>query len=217
MSELQRLTNLALAACQHPPGSRERLRALNQLVREIQKSGKLWRDPDTEIYHEALSRTWIYLTQNLCEVTTAKQAFDPSRSSVTHWLNTYLKYRLRDLRNEKMNDRYQRVWSQAFFDPDNPTDPTANLAAPEDIPPMLDITRAWLDSDTEPRLHSIHVKGRPDINAQILIQRRLPPEASWKEIGEELDYPSQLLSAFYHRHCLPLLREFGREQGFLTD
>ncbi|NJN62338.1 MAG: sigma-70 family RNA polymerase sigma factor [Coleofasciculaceae cyanobacterium RL_1_1] len=216
MSELQRLTNLALAACQHPPGSPERLRALNRLVREIQQSGKLWRDPDTEIYNEALSRTWLYFTQNLCEASTTTP-FDPSRSSVTHWFNTYLKYRLRDLRNEKMNDRYRRPWSQAFFDPDNPTDPTANLAAPEDIPPMLDITYAWLDAGTEPRLQNIHVKGRSDITAEILIRKRLPPEASWKEIGEELDYPSQLLSAFYHRHCLPLLREFGREQGFLTD
>lgn len=217
MSELQRLTDLARAACQHPPGSRERQRALNQLVREIEKSGKLWRDPDTEIYHEALGKTWIYFTQNLCEVTTAKDAFDPSRSSVTHWLNTYLKYRLRDLRNEKMTDRYNRVWSQAYFDPDNPQDPTANLAAREEIPPILEITHAWLDAGTEPRLFSIHVKGRPDINAQILIRKRLPPAASWKDIGQELDYPSQLLSAFHHRHCRPLLREFGRDQGFFGE
>lgn len=214
MSELQRLTNLAIAACQHPPGSRERLRALNQLVREIQKSGKLWHE-SSEIYEEALSKTWVYFSQNLCEVGTAKQAFNPELASVTHWLNVYLKRRLQDLRNEQNSHHRQRVWSQAFFDPENPQDPTANLPAPEDIPPMIQIIQTWLDAGTEPRLHDIHVKGRPDINAKILIQKRLPPEESWKAIGQDLDYPSQLLSSFYHRHCLPLLREFGRDQGFL--
>jgi len=218
VSELQRLTDLARVACQHPPGSRERKRAVHQLIREIQKSGKLWHE-SSDIYDEALSKTWLYFSRNLCEceARTAKQAFNAELASVTHWLNVYLKRRLQDLRTEKMNDRRYLIWSQAFFDPENPNDPIANLQAPEDIPPLLEITKAWLEADTEPRLDEIHVKGRPEITARLLIQRRLPPEASWKEIGEEVDYASELLAAFYHRRCQPLLREFGRSEGFLGD
>jgi hypothetical protein len=213
VSELQRLTDLARAACQCPPDSRERKRALNQLVREIQKSGKLWHE-SSDIYDEALSRTWLYFSKNLCEceARTAKQAFNPELASVTHWLNVYLKRRLQDLRTEKMNDRRQRVWLQAFLDPENPNDPIMNLPdTREDIPPVLEMTIAWLDSNTQ--LDEIHVKGRPDITARLLIRKRLPPETSWKEIGAEVDYSSQLLAAFYHRRCLPLLREFGKSEG----
>lgn len=218
MSELQRLTDLAQAVCQHPPGSRERKRALNQLIREIQKSGKLWHDyRDPDIYDEALQITWEYFCKNLCEATTTKP-FDPQESSITTWFNKHLKWRLYDLHTKKTTDWQQRKWSQVVFDPENPIDPMMNIPdSRHDVPPILEVIQAWLEADTEPRLDAIHVKGRPEITARLLIQRHLPPEVSWKEVGEEVDYPPQLLASFYHRRCLPLLREFGKAEGFFGE
>jgi hypothetical protein len=60
-----------------------------------------------------------------------------------------------------------------------------------------------------------HIAGRPEVNAQVLILRRLPPEASWKELSAEFNLPISTLSSFYQRQCIPRLRKFGESEGYL--
>ena len=67
------LLQLVQAACQHPPGSRQRQKGLTQLIRLLNQ--QLWHTSDA-YYPDALQQTWIYFCRNLCEATTGN-AYDP--------------------------------------------------------------------------------------------------------------------------------------------
>ncbi|HEY9859034.1 MAG TPA: hypothetical protein V6D16_05985, partial [Candidatus Obscuribacterales bacterium] len=72
----QQLRQLVMAACGQPRGSLERQRALNQLIWQIQRSGKLLRGVGVPDYEDALQQTWLYCCRNLCEALTGN-AYDP--------------------------------------------------------------------------------------------------------------------------------------------
>lgn len=220
MNELQALNTLARQVCDHPPRTPERIRAMNQLIRAIEQSGKLWYEA-SDVYDDAKQKTWFYLVQNLCEAVTAKQPFDPEISSVTTWLNAYLKRRLQDFQIDRQKDYRQRICLTSMpknfkdFNDISTLNPLEQIAAPPDIPPILDVVKAWAIADTDGRLRTLHVPDRPDITAQQLILRRLPPEMSWQAIGEEFNYSWKQLTNFYHHHCRKHLRQFGIRQGWL--
>jgi len=96
------------------------------------------------------------------------------------------------------------------------TDMSENLASDPDIPPILEETYQWVETDPDGELASTHIKGHPDVTCQILILRRLPPETPWKTIAEEFNLPPSTAPNFYKRECLPRLRKFALLQGYLT-
>ncbi len=199
------LYRLITRTCQHPPDSLDRQRGLTQVVQAIIKSGKLWQDSSPD-YDDALQQTWLYLCRNLCEATTAKQAYDPDRSSVITWLDRYLKQRLEDLRREG----YQKS-NTASLDAEN----TPTPIAPPPVPPILDEVKEWVRIDANGELSRTHVKGHPEVNCQTLILRRLPPRHSWEDLSKEFGVPITTLNSFYRRQCFPRLRKFGEHQGYL--
>jgi hypothetical protein len=73
----------------------------------------------------------------------------------------------------------------------------------------------WVQTDSEGELRRTCIKGRPDVNCQVLILQRLPPEVSWKELSEEFGLSIPTLSSFYQRQCLPRLRKFAELEGLL--
>jgi len=202
------LSQLVTQACQHPHGSLQRRQGLTQLIQAIIKSGKLWWE-NTPYYEEALQQTWLYMCRNICEANTGRQ-YDPSRSSVTTWLDRYLKRRLQDFRIEEQQQKNRYV-APGGDDKINPID---NVPAPQSIP-ILEETRHWAESDSDGELRSTHIKGRPELNCQMLILRRLPPQTGWQELAVEFDCPYQTLANFYKRQCRPRLRKFGESQGYL--
>ncbi len=92
------VARLIAESCQHPPGSFRRNSGLTKLIQAIVQSGKLWHTYDN-FYEDALQQTWLYLCRNLCEANTGKQ-YEPEKSRVITWLNSYLKYRLLSFRQE---------------------------------------------------------------------------------------------------------------------
>ena len=75
-----------------------------------------------------------------------------------------------------------------------------------------------MKADPDQVLRNTYFQERPEINAQVVILKRLPPDVSWKEIAKEFnlnDAESKNLPKWYHRSCLPLLRRFGTNQGYL--
>ncbi len=202
--------------CQHPPGSLERQRGLTKIIRTIAQSGKLWREA-SEYYEDALQQTWIYFCQNLCEATTARSAYDPEVGSVTTWLNAYLKRRLQDGRIQKSEDQKKRAFLDQSSDDfrESITNPIENIASDPDIPLLLEETYTWAEEDLTGELRHTHIKNRPDITAQSLILKRLPPETSWEVLSQEFKVSISTLSSFYQRKCLPLLCRFGQSQGYL--
>ncbi|KDR54388.1 MULTISPECIES: hypothetical protein [Oscillatoriales] len=208
------LQSLITETCRHPPGSLKRQQGLTQLYRMIVKSGKLWRE-NTPYYEEVWQQTWLYFCLNLCEATTGKDKYDSDRSSITTWLNVYLKMRLKDRAIKHQNQKQQMVSaSQPLYDDDTLTF-LDTFEAPPDIPPILQATRKWAETDPEGELQRLQLRGRKDVTCQLLILRRLPPETTWEDLSAELGLPVSTLSSFYQRKCLPQLRKFGESAGYL--
>lgn len=211
MNELhEQVQSLIAEACRHPAGSPHRQKRLTQVIRLI--SGQLWKE-STPYYQDALQQTWIYFCRNLCEGNTGR-AYDPEKASVVTWLNAYLKRRLQDGYIDVQKRRARTASSPPWSSSDGQRlDPIDRLPAKPDVPPLLAEVSAWAESD--PELTRIHLTNRPDITCQLLILKRLPPETPWKDLAAELGVAIGTLSSFYQRQCLPLLREFGKSQGYL--
>ena len=204
-----RLKQLVAQTCQHPKGSPQRQKGLTQLIRLL--TNRLWRD-SAPYYPDALQQTWIYFYLNLCEPTTCR-AYDPDIATPVTWLNAYLKWRLKDLEAAKKRDQRTTVSASSLSCEDGSLDPIDRIAAQPDIPPLLEKTRAWAESD--PNLEQIHISNHPTVTAKALILRRLPPETPWKTLSAEYGIPIGTLSSFYQRQCLSKLRDYGKSQGYL--
>jgi hypothetical protein len=200
-------------ACSHPIGSRERQKYLTRIIRSI--SPKLWRE-NVPYYADALQQTWVYFCQNICEGKTGT-VYDPEQASLVTWLNTYLKRRLQDgyIATQKQQARTTSIKVNEVGEKSGSYDPVDFLVAQPDIPPLIEQVRQWVQTDAQKKLRRISIEGRPDVNCQVLILRRLPPETPWKVLAEEFGIPSSTLSSFYQRQCLPRLREFGKSEGYL--
>jgi hypothetical protein len=206
------IRQLVEAACSHPPGHPQRQRALTQILRDTLP--KLWRD-SSPYYADALQRTLMFFTENICEAKTGKR-YDPDVATIATWLNFYLKKRILDAQLAAQA-RSGREFSSYGGDDDS-LDPVQQLPAPPDAQAalaMLDRVRRWAETDESGELRSLHIKGYPHITAQLLILRRLPPETQFKDLAEELGAGIPALSSFYQRQCLPRLRNFGQQQGYL--
>ena len=216
MNELDiQLRQLVKEACSHPPGSPARQRRLTQVIRL--SSGKLWRE-SVAYYQDAVQQTWVYFCQNVCEAKTGDR-YDPDRSSVSTWLNAYLRRRLQDFYIDGQKQQVTRVTGLARGSRSGETgeivDPIDNLAAQPDVPPILQEVKTWAELDATGELQQVHIEGYSRITCQMLILRRLPPETGWKELSAELGLSVSTLSSFYQRQCLPRLRKFGQSEGYL--
>lgn len=214
---LDHLRQLVQDACQHPSGSLQRQKKLTQLIREL--TPRLWHTSDT-YYADALQQTWIYFCRNLCEATTGR-AYDPNQANPVTWLNAYLKRRLQDFRIAENAQRMTTISQSSLMrnrpgnDQDGLLDPIDRLPAPPDIPPWLDQVRNWATADADGSLNATCLSHHPDVTAQRLILKRLPPETPWKALSVEYGISIGTLSSFYQRQCLTKLRAFGQTQGYL--
>ena len=211
----EQLRRLVSEACEHPSGSPQRQKLLTQIIRLT--ANRLWRE-NTPYYQDALQQTWLYFCRNVCEGLTG-QIYDPTYGSVITWLNAYLKRRLQDFyinhNREQATTVPLRVRQSTSGGTSETIDPVDNLAAPPQAPPILEELEIWAKTDSEGELCATYIKGRPDVNCQVLILKRLPPEVSWKELSAEFGLSIPTLSSFYQRQCLPRLRKFAELQGLL--
>jgi hypothetical protein len=211
MSELEeKLRRLVEEACGHPSGSPRRQRALTQIIRIV--AGKLWKE-NNYYYQDALQQTWLYFCRNICS------GYDADRGTVITWLNAYLKHRLQDLYLKIQEDKIRKaslnMQQLASGDKSEIYDPVDSIAAPPDAPPILENVQFWAECDNSGDLRQTHIQGRPDVNCQVLILKRLPPEVSWKELASEYGLTVSTLSSFYQRQCIPKLRQFAINEGYL--
>ncbi len=213
MNELDlKLRQLITTACEYPPQSLERQQVLAKVHLLVMKSGKLWKE-HTSYYNDALQEMWEYCCEHLEE-------YNPDIKGPIVWLDDELKKRLRRMRDGKY--RQQRRFLIAKQTEQGVNNPIDDIVASPDIQPAMEIwekTILWVQKDSDNRLSSICFRKRPEINAQALILRRLPPDTlSWKTIAAEFNLNPQEakdLPKFYNRRCLPLLREFGFSQGYI--
>jgi hypothetical protein len=205
--EIKRLAKLA---CQHPPGSPQRQKYLTQIIRLATQ--KLWRDNSLD-YADAVQNTWVFFCRNLCE---GKNPYNSEVSSLSHWLNTHLKWRLHDLVIDRKTEDARRA--KPIVDPSTGkmTDPLETVAAKEsELPSMLEKVRDWVEADASGELRRVHIRKHPEVTCQVLILRRLPPETQWQELSAEFGLSISTLNSFYERQCKPRLRKFGQSEGYL--
>ena len=211
----EQLRCLVSEACGHPPGSPQRQKLLTQIIRLT--ANRLWRE-STPYYQDALQQTWLYFCRNVCEGLTGK-IYDPTYGSVITWLNAYLNRRLQDFytnqNREQATTVSPRVRQSTSGGIRETIDPVDNLPATPQAPPILEDLEIWAKTDSEGELRRTYIKGRPDVNCQVLILKRLPPEVSWRELSEEFGLSIPTLSSFYQRQCLPRLRKFAELEGLL--
>lgn len=211
----EHLRRLVSEACEHPSGSPQRQKLLTQIIRLT--ANRLWRE-STPYYQDALQQTWLYFCRNVCEGLTG-QIYNPTYGSVITWLNAYLKRRLQDFyinqNREQATTVHLRVRQSTSGGTRETIDPVDNLPATPQPPPILEDLEIWVKTDSEGELCGTYIKGRPDVNCQVLILKRLPPEVSWKELSEEFGLSIPTLSSFYQRQCLPRLRKFAELEGLL--
>ncbi len=206
------ILQLVREACQQPRDSLERKRKLNKIIYLIQKSGKLLRVNGVPDAEEALQQTWIYFCQNLCEATTAKEAYNPDKGCVTSWLNIYLNYRLKDI-YRKIKETQLKTISPITGENGEEIDPIDLIPVRDEPYPIIKDIQEWLTTEAK-KLQRIHISDRPDVNCQVLIERRFILEVAWKEISRDFGVSIPTLSGFYQRKCLPILEEFCKSQGY---
>jgi hypothetical protein len=197
----QQLRALVQETCACQPGSLQRQRCLDKLIRELLASGQVWRrgnipEPD---FQDLLQKSWIYFCQNLCEATTAHTPYDPDRASVATWFNAYLKKRMLDYWLTQQPPPEPDYWEPV---------------APPEPPPILEEVLAWLQKEQR-ALARVHVRDHPEISCDRLIRRRLPPATSYRLLAQEWQIPEATLQGFYQRECLPRLRQAGKDLGYL--
>jgi hypothetical protein len=207
----QQLKQLITETCQHPHGSVARQKGLTSLVRLINRSQKLWRD-NSAYYEDALQLTWLYFCRNLCEANTAKSAYEPDRSNVITWMNAYLKRRLQDMYIENQKQQQQNPLEQTDGRNTVVENSIDRIVAKPQPSNLLDQIRQWVEADHTKALRRTYIRDRTDVNAQVLILKRLPPETNWQSLSQEYALPISTLSSFYQRKCIPLLKEFYEQQ-----
>jgi hypothetical protein len=210
----EQLRCLVKEACGHRPGSPQRQKLITQIIRLT--ASRLWRE-NTPYYQDALQQTWLYFCRNVCEGLTG-QIYDPTYGSVITWLNAYLRRRLQDFyvnqNREKATTVSLKIRQSTSGITSQTIDPVENLPASPQVPPILEDLEIWVQTDSDGELRGTYIKGRPDVNCQVLILKRLPPEVSWRELSEEFGLSIPTLSSFYQRQCLPRLRKFAQLEGY---
>ncbi len=205
----QKLNQLVAEIQQHPSGSLKRQRLLNQLIYQMQQSGKIWLGAGIppQYYEDALQQTWLWFCKNLYK-------YDASQANVLTWFNAYLKFRLLDIRQEIAKEKKTRV-TKSKDEESNSIDPIDNLPAADKVPPILEETLQWIETQGS-ELSSLHVRSSPHINCQVLLKHKLPPNAkTWRELAEKFGKRESTLNHFYNHKCLPCLLAFGKAQGYI--
>ena len=205
----EQLGQLATEISQYPHGSLKRQQLLNQLIYQMQRSGKIWFGGDIipQYYEDALQQTWFWFCKNI-------HKYDASQANVMTWFNAHLKFRLLDIRQEIAKEKKTRV-KKSKNEESNPIDPVDNLPAPNKPQPILEETLEWIETQGG-ELRSLHVRACPHINCQVLLQHKLPPnEKTWRELAEKFGKRESTLNHFYNHRCLPCLLAFGKEQGYI--
>lgn len=209
----ERLEELALLAQSLPVGSVEWQKALAQLVKAIQNSGRLVRPRKgqfkgfyDDIYLDAQQRLFLHICERI-------EDFDPKRGTVMEWVNFLF------------GRRFFVAASHEYF-PVMPTglDPRSvvrlSIYEVEQYQPLTphlqdtvmngQVVREFLSSDPQGVFCKTHVVGCPGANFQRIAIQRLDG-FSWQEISDQLGVPIPTLSSFYQRALEklgPMLREY---------
>ncbi|MEM9214883.1 MAG: sigma-70 family RNA polymerase sigma factor [Cyanobacteria bacterium P01_F01_bin.150] len=209
-----KLKQLIALACASAPQSSERQSHLQELHYLVTTSNRLWKEA-VPYYNDAVQDMWVHCFQNLDQ-------YDSDIAGVFTWLDANLKRILRRYRDRQNRDKNRHITTLSIGD-DIPLSAVESLPSRPDVIPLLDMwerTLEWVQSDPDGTLKKTYFRNRPDINAQVLILKQFPDKIPWKTIAAEFNLSfseATDLPKYYSRRCRPLLRAFGKDQGYLDS
>ncbi len=212
------LTQLVQETCKYPHDSLERKQWLTKIMFLMQQSGKIWRgrnQVNPEDYHEALQENWYFFCCNLCrQDPTAKKPYDAQKANVITWFNNYLDYKIREIISRRKTESLDEFIQIDELNTGKKFSAIELIhARSEESILMIEAFLKWLEENQQ-RLSRIHLRDRPDINAHLIISRRLILEETYTTIHQEFNVPIPTLSKFYKDRCLPIIKKWADEQGY---
>lgn len=230
----QQLEALMKQTCAAPPKSEARRRLSDRLIRHLQsrnipysqsydrasqseRSASPQRQRAYLLHQEAVSQTWLHFLKNLCECQTQN-----TQSSYVSQACIVVKCRLRKYYHCRLLDLKIEDWQRSkqavnLLDEDGDVRSLEEiLVAPAaDTPDLLDELRQWLQADESGILRQTYLGDRTNVNAQVVLLRRLCDDLPGKAIAEEFGVTQGNLTSFFKNRCLPLLHKFLEEQGYI--
>lgn len=195
------LQQLVEAAQRHPPGSRDRKKALAKLISILQSSQQLTRPRRgqfqgfyEDIYREALQRMFTHVCDRIDDYTA-------DRGRVLQWVNFLLSRRFFNEASREflptvpkgVDARTVKRLSLEDLDSNNPSELNPQLT-----PSLSEDLKYYLQEDPEGLFRGTFVENQPQANFQYIALSRLEGY-SWQELSDELNLGVSTLSSFYRR------------------
>ena len=197
-----RLKELVLQAKGHPQASKQRRKALTQLINDIWKSGKLIYPPNDkyklhykDICDEAVQNLFLFLCQgeNI-------NKYNPERGEVIVWVNMLLKRRFFPEAIPKIVGKESETNLDKFY--------IENIALSE-TKSLYEQVIECIENDSKGVFVKEYIRGHPEANFQAIAYRRYSG-MSWKDISAEWGIGISSLHIFFQRSVnkfAPMLRE----------
>lgn len=197
----ERLTQLAVEAQRHPPGTIARRQAIAKLLSAIQKSGLLchpysgqFQGLYDEIYAVAKQMLFRHIYQKIDD-------YDAQRGELLQWANFLLSKRFFNEAIRELTQVYKGVDPKQLKryeldDLETTHSDKITIKTPSDAQELMQYIR----EDPEGLFQNEHTCNNPAANFQFLAIQ-VTSGYSWKEICTELGIKVPTLSAFYQR-CL---------------
>ncbi|WP_414620822.1 hypothetical protein [Calothrix sp. CCY 0018] len=200
------LNELAIEVQKHPPLSRQRQIAINQLLNIIYKRFSQKNSYysyyynqykiDT-IYDEVVQQCLIYINKNI-------DKYNPELGSIITWIDRIFKYRLMD---NLMDYKKKAI---IFSYPDELLEQIPAFNEDEELESNAEKLIRIIKEDPDNIFHNTHIRGHPNANFQYLLLSRSQGK-SWQDIAKELNIGIQSLSSFFNRSLrkfTPKIREY---------
>jgi hypothetical protein len=197
----EQLKALAITAQRHPPRSRERRRAISQLIQQISNARRLCRprqgqfiESYEEIYGVAVQNLMLHVCQRI-------DTYKPESGPVMRWVNFLLERRF-------FNEAVAEVLGRKTTPPKLCLyEETQSSITPESSPCLSELVKQVIEEDVGGVFATKSVRGHAEANFRVLFKRRIVEKQSWEQIATELGIKVPTLSDFYQR-CL---RQFAPE------
>ena len=195
------LKELVLSAQNTPPNTVQRSIHINELLRVIDRSGRLpfrasqLTMTNDEIRAEAKQRLYQYIYKNI-------GAYDPGRAPVMGWISYILqkRYYLEAI-NNLWNYRPRGMDADTQILSLDQLDNVWPIQDKRNQPSKTELLRQLIDDDVDGTYKKEHIKDHPEANFRFIALKRIDG-FKWQEISAELArIPIPTLNAFYLR-CL---------------
>lgn len=223
------LISLIQEVCHNPVETRQRRKAMNKLLLELQYLPGLYKSAHPD-YLDALNKTWLWVIKNICQQFKIDDHLVEKR--LTRWINSTLYWRIKDLSklekeptisinkpvgNEEMSTLLELLADNGITPPErNDLDFLIEENEQKEKQELSDKIEQYINDDPENLLVNCHPKNYPDVNCKILSQRLLlkePPD-KMSNIAKELNINHQTLNSHFKRNCLKHLQNIAKQLGY---